>query len=663
MNRVTWHDCCKRSCHLLNSLGINQATIFKTVANWNKVFRKFECFPHPNPYVQCGKRVLPKLLELYPDAKEQIVSFSIKNLGTLTIESVHDFIITSILPRLTTTWQNKQCTESSDCSINTTTTSTTRNSSHDDESTINSFFKAHGLESMSLTTTWRWMQLLGFKYNTRKKSFYVDGHERDDVVATRSIFCKRYLTDYEPYCKRWVQLSVNDANSIKGIDINFGYLYHDIVSNEERVEFHVDYWNRMTRDRQKQQVHPLFKEKKPATSIRVSSQARPLMIVGQDKSVFAQFLLGSKTWVGPKGQRPLLPKSEGDGYMLSAFVSREFGFGRELTIAELEKINKERRGTHKTYFDTHAAMEILKSVYKPLLTESPFVKYLYIGANNEGYWNSYHMSLQFEDVVDCLQVLYPEFDFLFFFDHSQGHGRKRDGALSAMHMSRSFGGAQHIMRDTTIVKENGFLGPYSPKLKVGDTQSMIFGSDDAGPWYLSCEQREAQCNDRATGQSRRVERSKKLLTIALAEAGVELPQQRNFTRQELQAFAKTHNVDVFEEKQQIISGWQGQPKGLLQVLWERGLIDKASLEKYTLDGRKDAITGDIDLQFSLCHVMAECTDFKEEETALQHLGTQLGVRVQLTTKFHAELAGEGVEYSWAHAKAFYCRVPVSRKRG
>jgi hypothetical protein len=66
------------------------------------------------------------------------------------------------------------------------------------------------------------------------------------------------------------------------------------------------------------------------------------MIVGQDESVFAQYLLGSKTWVGPKGQRPLLPKSEGDSYMLSAFVSREFGFGRELTIAELGKVNEER---------------------------------------------------------------------------------------------------------------------------------------------------------------------------------------------------------------------------------------------------------------------------------------------------------------------------------
>jgi hypothetical protein len=66
------------------------------------------------------------------------------------------------------------------------------------------------------------------------------------------------------------------------------------------------------------------------------------MIVGQDESVFAQYLLGSKTWIGPKGQRPLLPKSEGDGYMLSVFVSREFEFGRLLTNDELAKINSER---------------------------------------------------------------------------------------------------------------------------------------------------------------------------------------------------------------------------------------------------------------------------------------------------------------------------------
>ena len=50
--------------------------------------------------------------------------------------------------------------------------------------------------------------------------------------------------------------------------------------------------------------------------------------------------------------------------------------------------------------------------------------------------------------------------------------------------------------------------------------------------------------------------------------------------------------------------------------------------------------------------MAKCRDFREEETALEYLGTQLGITVRLTPKFHAELAGECIEYSWASEGAF-----------
>ena len=87
--------------------------------------------------------------------------------------------------------------------------------------------------------------------------------------------------------------------------------------------------------------------------------------------------------------------------MISAFVSRELGFGRILTEDELTKISNERQ-IGKTFTDLQAANEILETHHKPLLTESPFVQYLSIGANNEGYWNSFHMLLQFEDVFDCL---------------------------------------------------------------------------------------------------------------------------------------------------------------------------------------------------------------------------------------------------------------------
>jgi hypothetical protein len=61
-----------------------------------------------------------------------------------------------------------------------------------------------------------------------------------------------------------------------------------------------------------------------------------------------------------------------------------------------------------TYKDSTAAMEILGTMRKPNLKESPFVKYFFIGINNKGCWNSYHMSLQFKYMVDCAKFCTQE---------------------------------------------------------------------------------------------------------------------------------------------------------------------------------------------------------------------------------------------------------------
>jgi hypothetical protein len=72
-----WHDCCKVACSCLNDLGIQQATFYRTVADWNMIYRKLECSLYPNAYVQCGKRpLLQLLLEKFPEAKEQILTVS-----------------------------------------------------------------------------------------------------------------------------------------------------------------------------------------------------------------------------------------------------------------------------------------------------------------------------------------------------------------------------------------------------------------------------------------------------------------------------------------------------------------------------------------------------------------------------------------------------------
>jgi hypothetical protein len=236
--------------------------------------------------------------------------------------------------------------------------------------------------------------------------------------------------------------------------------------------------------------------------------------------------------------------------------------------------------------------------------------------------------------------------------------------LSALNISKGYGGAQTLMRDIIIVQTKGYLGLYSPVLKVGDTQSLVYnGTTDSGPWYLTPEQKELQRHDRPTGRSKVVEQSKKQLLACLNHKKVTLQQQCGFTRKDLQELARNNGIEITEQREVINPGWQDKPKGLLQVQWERGLIKSTELDKYTVDGQKNVLTGKVDLQYSLRQILANCRDFKEEETALQQLGRQLGVAVLLMPKFHAELAGEGVECSWAHAKAHYRRVPVSRKRG
>jgi hypothetical protein len=423
------------------------------------------------------------------------------------------------------------------------------------------------------------------------------------------------------------------------------------------VEFHEDYISKLDLDIQ-------FQRK---MSVRALPGSRPLEFIGQDECVFFQYLVSNKNWVGPKGERPLLPKNDGDGKMLSAFQSRLTGFGREMSEEDLNRVNEKRQGC--TYLDVEAAREVLKTTSKLPLTESPFVRKILIGINNEGYWNSQHMAVQLEDVVDCLKILYPDFDFVFLFDHSQGHSRKREGALDVQCMNVSFGGKQSRLRDTQIETEKHFLGPNDPILHVGDIQKMNWAADvpegnDDGPFNLNTEEkqkrRKVQLLDIYVDNKKK---TKKELEIDLRREGILDPdkQRRGYNQKDLQEMAVKHGISVTKREQKELTGWLGQPKGLLQVARERGLIDHQNHHTYTANPKKNP-DGTENEAKSLRRILGQCKDFRTELTHLQVLAKELQVQVLFTPKFHAEMAGEGIEYSWGHSKGLYRRKPLQRKR-
>ena len=87
------------------------------------------------------------------------------------------------------------------------------------------------------------------------------------------------------------------------------------------------------------------------------------------------------------------------------------------------------------------------------------------------------------------------------------------------------------------------------------------------------------------------------------EKDVTLQQKRGYTKPELQELARTNAIETHKEVDNVLSGrWEGKSKGMLQVLWERGLIDPSLLDKYTVDGKKDTISVKTDLRYLLRHL-------------------------------------------------------------
>jgi hypothetical protein len=168
----------------------------------------------------------------------------------------------------------------------------------------------------------------------------------------------------------------------------------------------------------------------------------------------------------------------------------------ELSDEDLAKVNAYRKD--KNYRDKDAATYIHGKAEKRPLDSTPFNRELQYGSNLDGYWCYEHMVLQLEDCIDVLQAIHGElYEYVFLFDHSCGHDRKRADGLDARLIRKNFGGKQPKMHPSRILQEKGFLGKFehAEKLSVGSTQSMVFDADSKGPFYLEDDLLRTRKND------------------------------------------------------------------------------------------------------------------------------------------------------------------------
>ena len=170
--RHSFEMCCQNVCTWASLLEDgNWPRHWRTVARWHAEFCTHNIFLIHRHHSK--RNPLPLLPLDNPEEAFAIRTFVRKNLDDITVEKMHLYIKDVIIPRIASNFLDQ---------------TNEINWVHEDEGEVRSIkikelLKHYGLKTFCIVTAWSWMRSLGMRYCNRKKNFYVDGHERKDVVV------------------------------------------------------------------------------------------------------------------------------------------------------------------------------------------------------------------------------------------------------------------------------------------------------------------------------------------------------------------------------------------------------------------------------------------------------------------------------------------------
>jgi hypothetical protein len=268
----------------------------------------------------------PKLFSVYPEAKMAVNLYFSKNLETVNVDEFRSFLLDVASPKIILDANSNTLAEPLE---------------------IGELLTSINIKTLGLAIAYKYLRYLGYRFDQTKKSYYNDGHEKQEQVAYRRRFIVEYF-ESELSCYVWVQITEETAIKLetegeKKLLKDIGYTYtadNGVNMREYHVDCH-DSFPEFIRENNKQYGGNL--------SVRKRNENRPCICVGEDESSYSQFTFSSKTWKGPNGEETLKPKGEGETLMVAAFCSREFGLGRQLSVEELYLINNFRDEKRNLY--------------------------------------------------------------------------------------------------------------------------------------------------------------------------------------------------------------------------------------------------------------------------------------------------------------------------
>ena len=97
----------------------------------------------------------------------------------------------------------------------------------------------------------------------------------------------------------------------------------------------------------------------------------------------------------------------------------------------------------------------------------------------------------------------------------------------------------------------------------------------------------------------------------MAQLKLELKEKHNVINvrgnaEEVKKVAVAKGVKLTAEVQKVVEGWEGKPKGMRQVAFERGFINLRNQHLYTANGHKDDSGNIIDEDYSVKKILGEC---------------------------------------------------------
>ncbi len=152
MNGIRWEQCCTEAIDYASAMSMALTSCPQTVMEWYRLFhhnRKFLRPPHKNDN-------LPPFLQQNPNVVQAMQQYGCENLSQLSIEFMMEYVHAVVLPVMFAKEKNVSVQE-------------VQRNPQEFQNEMQQVFKKYGLTCVCLSTVYKWMKCLGFKYETRRK--------------------------------------------------------------------------------------------------------------------------------------------------------------------------------------------------------------------------------------------------------------------------------------------------------------------------------------------------------------------------------------------------------------------------------------------------------------------------------------------------------------